>query len=64
MARSILSGFMMGIIKMWPTSFLIVGRYEAAKESWCYQSYQAWIEDYVKNRSGLVAGDVVNVLFR
>lgn len=39
------------------------GRYEAAKESWCYQSYQAWIEDYVKNRSGLVAGDVVNLLF-
>ena len=39
------------------------GRYEAAKESWCYQSYKAWIEDYVKNRSGLVKGDVIDVLF-
>ena len=24
------------------------GRYEAAKEGWCYQSYKTWIEDYVK----------------
>lgn len=39
------------------------GRYEAAKESWCYQSYKAWIEDYVKNRSGLVKGDVIDILF-
>lgn len=39
------------------------GRFEAAKENWCYQSYKAWIEDYVKNRSGLVKGDVVDILF-
>ena len=39
------------------------GRYETAKESWCYQSYKTWIEDYVKNHSGLVKDDVIDILF-
>ena len=39
------------------------GRYEAAKEGWCYQSYKTWIEDYVKNHSGLVKDGVVDILF-
>ena len=39
------------------------GRYEAAKESWCYQSYKTWIEDYVKNHSGLEVNDIINILF-
>ena len=39
------------------------GRYEAAKEGWCYQSYKTWIEDYVKNHSGLEVDDIINILF-
>lgn len=39
------------------------GRFEAAKENWSSQLYKSWIEDYVKNRSGLASCDEIDILF-
>lgn len=39
------------------------GRFEAAKEHWSSQLYKSWIEDYVKNRSGLASCDEIDILF-
>ena len=39
------------------------GRFEAAKTNWSYPLFKTWIEDYVKNRSGLAKNDVIDILF-